>query len=129
MNLFLKKKALLAAIACAFSSTALADLSDTKTLSGTQSLNLETGATAASGGDVLWNGSSLTPQGSAKAAVLPGLSFDAVNQIVLQGALPALGSSAAISSGSLSVGTVVGVQTNAGHVAKLLVTAKSGNSI
>ncbi len=129
MNQFQQKILSLMALGCAFSGLALADVSGTQTLTGTQSLNLETGATAASGGDLLWNGSSLTPQGTAKAAVLPGLNFDAVNQIVLQSALPALGSSAAIPSGSLTVGTVVGVQTNASHVAKLLVTSNSGGSI
>ena len=129
MKLIFRNSICATALLCAFSGVALADLNGTQTLTGTQSLNLDTGATAASGGDVLWNGSSLTPQGTAKAAVLPGVSFDAINQIVLQTALPALGSSAAIPSSSLTVGTVVGVQTNGGHVAKLLVNAIGGGSI
>lgn len=129
MNHFQKKIIGLAALGCALAGSAWADVSGTQTLTGSQSLNLETGATAASGGDLAWNGSSLTPQGTAKAAVLPGVSFDAVNQIVLQGALPVLGSSSAIQGSSLTVGTVIGVQTNASHVAKLQVTAKSGSSI
>src|SRR5581483_3718181 len=129
MKPFLRNSICATALLCAFSGVALADLSGTQTLTGTQSLNLDTGTTAASGGDILWNGSSLTPQGAAKAAVMPGVSFDAVNQIVLQGFLPVLGSSAAIASSSLTVGTVVGVQTNGGHVAKLLVNAIGGGSI
>ena len=44
---------------------ALADLSQT-TLQPNSSLNLDTGAVAGSGGDLLWNGSTLVPQGSAK---------------------------------------------------------------
>ena len=118
-----------AALALGLPISALADLSATKTLTSTQSLNLDTGATASSGGDILWNGSSLTPQGTAKAAVMPGVSFDAVNQIVLQTFLPVLGSSAAIPSSSLPAGTVIAVTTIAGHPAKVLVTAISASSI
>ncbi|MCU1336511.1 MAG: hypothetical protein JWO19_2092 [Bryobacterales bacterium] len=119
----------LAAVALAFPISALADLSDTKTLTATQSLNLSTGATTTSGGDLLWNGTSLTPQGAAKAAILPGVSFAAINQIVIQGVLAALGSSAAIQSSSLTTGTVIGVLTNASLPAKVMVTAISGSSI
>jgi uncharacterized protein (TIGR03437 family) len=118
-----------AAVALAFPLSALADLSDTKTLTATQSLNLATGAITTAGGDILWNGISLTPQGTAKAAVLPGVSFSAINQIVIQGVLATLGSSAAIPSSSLPAGTVIGVLTNGSLPAKVLVTANSGSSI
>src|SRR5262245_53513690 len=57
----------------ATASFALADVSDTKTLSGSNTnLNLSTDTVASSGGDVSWNGSNLTFVGSAK-----GLSFGA----------------------------------------------------
>jgi len=120
----------LAALA-AFPSSA-ADLSGTTTLTATQSLNLETGATAASGGDILWNGSSITPQGTAKAGVVPGLTgasgFAALDQATLQ-ALSAFASSAPIPSSSLPAGTIFAVITTAAHPAKVLVTANSGSSI
>src|SRR5215469_1256824 len=44
---------------------ASADVNGTKTLTATTALNLDTGNTSASGGDLLWNGSILTPQGTA----------------------------------------------------------------
>ena len=53
----------------------LADVTGTATLTATTgALNLDAGTTGASGGDLLWNGSTLTPQGSATAAVFPGES-------------------------------------------------------
>lgn len=121
-----------AAFALALPFSALADLSSTTTLTATQSLNLDTGATAASGGDILWNGSTLAPQGTAKAGVIPGLTgasgFAALDQTTLQ-ALGAFASSTPIPSSSLTVGTILGVSTNAAHVAKVLVTANSGASL
>src|SRR5204862_4802361 len=110
----------------AFPISALADLSATTTLTATQSLNLDTGATATSGGDILWNGSSITPQSPAKAGVVPGLTgasgFAALDQATLQ-ALSAFASSAPIPSSSLPVGTIFAVITTAAHPAKVLVTA------
>ena len=63
-------------VAVVFPMAAFADLSGTVTVSSGQSLNLETGSAAASGGDLLWNGTTLAPQGKAKAlnASLAGLS-------------------------------------------------------
>ena len=121
-----------AALALAAFPSWAADLSGTTTLTATQSLNLDTGATAASGGDILWNGTSITPQGTAKAGVIPGITgasgFALLDQSTLQ-ALVALGSSSPIPSSSLPVGTIMGVSTNAAHVSKVLVTANSGSSI
>ena len=64
-------------LAFAFPGAALADLSRTVTLQANTALDLETGDTSvvgakvsASGGtpDILWNGSTITPQGGARAA-------------------------------------------------------------
>ncbi|MCU1334844.1 MAG: hypothetical protein JWO19_425 [Bryobacterales bacterium] len=111
---------------------ALADLSQTTTLQTNSRLNLDTGATPSSGGDILWNGSTITLQGNAKAAVVPGISgaagFGALNQSTLQ-AFSSLASSAPISSTSLTTGTILAAFTNAGNPAKVLVTANSGGSI
>ena len=121
-----------AALALAAFPISAADLSSTTTLTATQSLNLDTGATAASGGDILWSGTSITPQGSAKAGVVPGITgvsgFALLDQATLQ-AISGLGSSSPIPSSSLTVGTILGVATNAAHVSKVLLTANSGGSI
>jgi len=121
-----------AALALAAFPISAADLTGTTTLTATQSLNLDTGATAPSGGDLLWSGTSITPQGSAKAGVIPILTgasgFAALDQATLQ-AISGSGSSAPIPSSNLPVGTILGVLTNAAHVAKVLVTANSGASI
>ena len=119
-----------AALALAAFPISAADLSGTTTLTATQSLNLDTGA--ASPADIQYSGTSLTFQGTAKGGVIPGFtgapSFALLDQATLQ-ALVSFASSSPIPSGSLPVGTIVGVSTNAGHVAKLLVTAISGASI
>jgi uncharacterized protein (TIGR03437 family) len=121
-----------AALALGLPIAALADLSATKTLTATQSLNLDTGATASSGGDLLWNGSSLTPQGTAKALNVPGgggsAVFDSLTQSTIQ-SFSSLASAASIPSSGLPVGAVVIAFTNGGHAAKVLVTAASSSSI
>jgi hypothetical protein len=51
-----------------------ADLSGPTILQTGSTLNLNTGAVASSGGDILWNGSTIAPQGAAKlsnAGTLP----------------------------------------------------------
>ncbi len=40
---------------------------ETATLQTNSTLSLDTGATASSGGDLLWNASGITPQGKARA--------------------------------------------------------------
>ena len=119
-----------AVLALAFPISALADLSGTNTLSSGQSLNLDSGA--ASPADIQFSGASLTFQGTAKGGVIPGFtgasSFATLDQATLQ-LLVSFASSSPIPSSSLTVGTIVGVSTNAGHVAKILVTAISSASI
>jgi hypothetical protein len=65
----------------------LADVSGTATLTATTgALNLDAGSTAASGGDLLWNGTTLTPQGGATAATLTGFNsttYGAITQTLL----------------------------------------------
>src|SRR5579864_3559849 len=58
-------------LALGFPVAALADLNQTTTLQTNQTLNLDTGATGSSGGDLLWNGTTLAPQGAAKAYKFP----------------------------------------------------------
>ena len=117
-------------LAVLFPVAAFADLSGTTTLSSGQSFNMETGASASSGGDLLWNGTTLTPQGKAKAYANPALSgastYAFLDQTTLQGFL-SLASSSPISG--LAVNAIIGAIDNSGNVGKLLVTAISGTSI
>ncbi len=124
----LMKISTLAVLILTLPMAALADLSGTKTLSANTALSLDTGTTSSSGGDLLWSGTSLTPQGSASAynfgAAVP---FSSMTQQVVQAA-SALFSKSAISS--LAVNNVLAVKTNGGNYAAVLVTAvSSGGSI
>lgn len=113
---------------------ALADLNGTVTLSANTTLNLDTGATVNSGGDLVWSGTTLAPHGTARAlnaSTVFGESgttgFATLSQQVLQTLMPSLGSNLPLSS--LAMNNVIGVQTNGSNYAKLLVTAVGGGSI
>jgi len=118
-------------MACTFPVAIWADVSGTITLQNNTTLNLDTGATVTSGGDIQWNASSLIPQGKATAYALGTLGqigFNTETEAVLKG-LKIVASAAPIPSSKLPVGELVAVYTNAGNVAKVLVTANSGDSI
>ena len=106
---------------------ARADLSATKTVNANSTISLDTGTTATSGGDLLFDGTKLTPQGSAKAYDGGNLSaeFSEINQTALQ-AFASLLSPAAITP---AANDVIAVLTNGGNYAKVLVTAVSTSSI
>lgn len=108
----------------------LADLSQTTTLQANTTLNLDTGAVASSGGDLLWNGTTIAPQGRARAASVPGgaVLFDSLVEAQLRPFL-VLASAAPIPGATLVVNFVFVAGTNGGNVAKVLVTAKSGSTI
>ena len=111
---------------------ALADVSGTPTLTANTALNLDTGATGASGGDLLWSGSTLTPQSNAKAAAMPGGGGSSVYNALTQQTLTAFSallSSAPIGSSSLAAGAILIVHTNGGNYAKVLVVSNSGGSL
>lgn len=63
----------LAALALAFPAATMADVTGTLTLNANSTLNLDTGKSVSSGGDLAWDGSHLTPQGTAKAGDLTSL--------------------------------------------------------
>src|ERR1035438_3927747 len=114
-----------------FCGVALADLSETTFLQTNTALNLETGAVAGSGGDILWDGSAITPQGQAKAfnIGLLGLTNFAGLSASYFTQLAAAARSAPIPPGKLVPGDACVVVTNGGHTAKVLVLANSGGSI
>jgi uncharacterized protein (TIGR03437 family) len=118
---------------------ALADLSQTATLSisSPTNLNFDTGATSSSGGDIQFSASGITPQGKA-TAVNAGLKsatdLASVSMLVVE-LWPGY-STASISSATLATVNAplawsdsFYVHTNGGHYAKVLVTASSASSI
>lgn len=119
-------------IAAIFPGAARADLSQTTTLAANTALDLDTGATAASGGDILWNGSTITPQGKARAYNLPGdpgATVFSLNGESSYKYFSILATSAPIPASDLVVGDIFAVFTNGNNVAGVLVTANGGGSI
>src|SRR5262245_33943044 len=113
-------------LAFIFPAAVRADLNQTVTLQTNTSLNLETGATASSGGDILWNGSTITPQGNATAVAIGDIPFSVAGLSVLTN-LPGY-SRSPIAASDLRVNNVFAVHTNANRYAKVLVQANSGGS-
>jgi hypothetical protein len=62
----LPARIVIAILLLTFPMAALADLNESTILQTDSALNLDAGAVVGSGGDILWNGSTLCPQGSAK---------------------------------------------------------------
>jgi uncharacterized protein (TIGR03437 family) len=117
-------------IAVVFPIAAFADISGNLTVASGSQANMDQGTSVSSGGDFLWNGTTLTPQGSAKAfsnAALSGTTGYATLTQALLGQFASLGSSAPITG--VAVNTVVGYSTNGGNLGKLLVTAVSGGAV
>ncbi len=125
-------------LAAVFPAAALADLTQTATLStsGPTNLSLDTGATSSSGGDIQFSASGITPLGAAKAiniGIQTAPGFAGITQLVVE-LYPGY-STATITTATLD--TVVGstftdcfyVHTNGGNYAKVLVTASTGSTI
>ena len=121
----------LLALLLLFSSAALGDLNLTTTLSNGQNLNLETGATTQSGGDMSFQGTSITFVANATNYVLGNLGaggFALINQATLVATGP-IYAKTPISGANLAVGVVFGVYDNSSHYAKVLITAVSSTSL
>jgi len=119
----------IAVFALAFPFAVLADVAGTPTLQANTVLNLDTGATASSGGDLLWDGSTITPQGKAKTYNLGTLfSLNGFTKAYFDG-FKVVATSTPIPASALVVGDLFGAFTNGGNTAGVLVTAKSGGSI
>jgi uncharacterized protein (TIGR03437 family) len=121
----------IAILALAFPLAASANVTGTPTLSANMALSLDTGTTSSSGGDVLWSGATMTPQGKATAYSLGPVGSSAF-AVFTQSTLSSFGplyTSAAIPASTLVVGEVFAVHTNGGNYAAVLVTAVSGSSI
>jgi uncharacterized protein (TIGR03437 family) len=114
--------------------TTAAGSTGTVTLNSGQSLNLETGAAVSSGGDLAWNGTTLTPVGKALAVDLTGListysgasGYSLVTETLLkEGVSSGLGSANPFTPAQ---GDVIGMEDNSGNVGKLLVTSLAGGT-
>jgi uncharacterized protein (TIGR03437 family) len=133
----LRLRPIIPVLAFIFPAIALADLSQTITLSNSSptNLNLGTGATSNSGGDIQFSSSGMTPQGAATAAnrgFEDASGFASLSQPVV--ALWPGYSTATIPTATLESveGPLVDafyVHTNGGHYAKVLVTASTSSTI
>ena len=108
-----------------------ADISGTPTLAVNATLNLDTGATGTSGGDLVWTGSALNAQSGVTLVAIPGVTaqlFDSLTADIVRGILALGGTSVAVPSPS--AGPVIAVKTKAGNFAKLVVAGgTAGGSI
>lgn len=116
-------------LALGFPIAAFADLSQTVTLPANTALSLDTGATSGSGGDLLFDGGSITPQGAAivhNVGLSTPAAFDALTLQIVEsfGYLPV-----PITGVSLAVDNAFVVYTNGGNYSKVLITAVSSSSI
>lgn len=112
---------------------ALADVSGTPTLTAAAgALNLDAGTTGASGGDLKWDGSTLTPQGSATAALAPVSGSQFYNTLTSSQTLMLFAQALNLSGAAISApaaNAIILVHTNGGNWAKILVTSNSGGSL
>lgn len=101
----------------------LADVSGTPTLPVGTMLNLDTGATGSSGGDLLWTGTSLVPQPGVGTFAIPGGGaqvYSALTQALVTG-LPV--SNSPIALAALTPNAVFAFKTKSGNVGKMLVVS------
>jgi uncharacterized protein (TIGR03437 family) len=120
------------ALASAFPIALRADVAGTVTLQSSDIFSFDTGAKATSGGDIQFTGNSLTLQGSATIFNEGPLGMTGYNALVqaVASVLPLQAyNQGPLSGGSLVVGDVFLVHTNAGNYAKALITAASAGSI
>jgi len=102
--------------------------------SAQNNLNLDTGAAVSSGGDIAFSGSGIAPVGSAKLADLTTAFGAEFSLLVSLGSLDNVlmsesYSTTPIPNTSLVPNEVIGVNTNGGNYAAVLVTAASSGSI
>ncbi len=108
---------------------AWADQSGSITLATNESFNLDTGDVSRAGGDVLWNGAELTPQGRAGLFNLGKKGARVFKFIPARSASAAPYSALAIPASLLVAGDIFGVHTNGGNYSKVIVTAATGVSL
>lgn len=120
----------LSILVCAFPLALWADLSENTILQSSSTLNLDTGWVSSSG-DIVWNGSTIAPQGNAKVRNLGNLGatdFNGLGQSDWETAA-AGAKSTPIAANLLVAGDVFVAVTNSGKIAKVLVVANSGGAL
>lgn len=115
-------------LALAIAVGARADIHNTLTLRSGERLNFDTGAVAGAAGDLLWDGTTLTPQGSATAVALANFGRLETTKTYYQ-AFKSSAKSTPIPAQKIAVGTGLAVFTNGGNTAGALLTAVGGGSI
>src|SRR5260370_10802829 len=120
-----------AVIGLALPAAIFAELSQAPVLSTGQTLNLDTGAIATSGGDIQFTGTSITLQGAATLynfGLVGPSGFALTNEQTLT-AIGPIYNQTPITGAALAVNALYGIHTNAGHYAKALITARNSSSI
>lgn len=123
--------ATLGVCAMAFPIAALA-VPGTTTLSPGQTLSLDTGATASSGGDIEWTTAGILPQSKAtignyiNAGVSGPSVFGALTQSIVSSLCAVQCNSLAITASVISTGDIFFVKTNGGNYGAVLVTSTNG---
>jgi len=114
-------------LALLFPVSGWADMTGTATLSTGSGFNLDAGATPGCTPDILWIGSAIGPSGTAMVYAVPGAGGLAEYDSLTLASLQSFSYQSA--PVNVSVNPVLGVKTNAGDYAKLLVTASSAYSV
>ncbi len=121
-----------AVLSTALPTAAWGDISGQVTLAVDTSLNLDTGVTASTGGDIFFTGTSILLGGRASALNFsePGyVEFDALTLAGLSMITVINYSQSSIGGTSLTAGDVFAVYTNGGHYAKVLITGVSSQLV
>jgi uncharacterized protein (TIGR03437 family) len=113
----------------AIPNAAMADHSGTATLTPGTFLNLDAGITSTAGGDVLWDGLALAPQGRAGVYNLGKYGSRVFKSIRAKNAPAAQYGATVIPASKLVPADIFGVHTNGGHYAKLIVTANEAGAL
>ncbi|HTR39480.1 MAG TPA: hypothetical protein VMH80_26585 [Bryobacteraceae bacterium] len=122
---------LCAVLTLALPVAALANVNGSVLLQTNMALNLESGAVSSSGGDFLWDGNNLTPQGVAKIGGplhIGATDFADSNQSFWAN-YQSEANSKAIPAAKLVPGDAVIVVTTAGHLGAAFIASNSGGTI
>jgi uncharacterized protein (TIGR03437 family) len=110
-------------IAASFPVCVFADQSGTANLDPETYLNLDTGAVSRSGGDIFFDGSNLSPQGSAALYNLGKYGSRVFKSIRASQASSVSYVASPIPASALVPGDIFGIRTNSGHYVKVIVSA------
>lgn len=127
--MYLIRRASPFALALVFSLAAWSDQTGTAVLKPHTCLNLETGALSCSGGDIFWDGTALTVQGTAGIHNLGKYGSRVFRAIHARNAAAATYDSEPIPASAMVAGEIFGVRTSLGHYAKVIVTGAGQGSI